>query len=451
MWVDLTASDIKPALTLLTQLLASQDTDARFYVSSSVMNDFDLTSYCQTHQQALGLSDDDIQAMTSLNEDNSEYAVDLLRDWVNKLLAKTWSQIMLIQTDIWQATKLADWLARHEIRKIYHLSHGQSHNKPLTLGSAPHLEHNVLPNLSLLRLRQHITDSSFIEHQYDGFTQIISSPGELDEQQLIPFTALEAEVVTLSLPEQSNTRVVSPTREITTLENQFPKHNNPLSFLHISCHGEQQADGLTRLLLSTAGSSAEIKTHDLWQIAPENTIGFSMINACIGGIVLDNSEGNPQGLVVPLLARSRNVISSLLPVNDIVATVFSALFYHFIQSNQTVEQAFYKTKQHIIDGNIPEGVLERLMRVMKPIFQLEHLGQLISRLQYQLFEPTCDTYLLHCLAAIVPNIKEAEKISAKNGITLAEYLEIEFRSRMKLTHVPPVMREIAMAGYQLYG
>jgi tetratricopeptide (TPR) repeat protein len=449
-WIDLTGSDIKPALTLLSHLFVAQDINSRF-ISSAPVDNVEMASYCQLHQQALELSDDDIQVLTSLNEDNHEYGVELSNDRVNKLIAKTWSQIKMMQSKIWQSSALTDWLARHEIRKIYHLSHGLSHNKPLTVGSTPHLEHNVLPNLSLFRLRQHMADSSFTEHQSDGFAQIISCPGEWEADQHIPFTALEAEVVAISLPEQTNTRVVSPTREITPHENQFPKHNNPLSFLHISCHGEQQTDGLTKLLLSTAESSVEIKIHDLWQIAPENSIGFSMINACIGGIVLDNQEGDPQGLVVPLLARSRNVISSLLPVNDIIATVFSALFYHFIQSNQTIEQAFLKTKQHITDGNIPESVLEKVIHVMQPIFQQEHLGWLILRLQQGVLEPTNDTYLLHCLAAIVPNIQEAEKISAKNGITIAEYLENEFRSRMKLTHIPPMMREIAMAGYQLYG
>ena len=281
----------------------------------------------------------------------------------------------------------------------------------------------------------------------DSQAQIISCPGEIDDElQLIPFVALEAEMVMQNLPEQSEIDIVSPTRT-TMISHPFPEHKTALNVLHISCHGQQQVNGLTRLLLS----SREISAYDLWGIAPEHTINLAMINACTGGIVLDNEEGDPQGLIVPLLARANKVITSLLPVNDIVATVFSALFYHFMHTDLSVELSFLKAKQQIVSGDIPADILEKMIVVMEPIFAQANLYSNISRLQAQLLEPTAETYLLHCLAAIVPDVREAVKISSLKEISLGEYLKTEFRERIRLTNIPRVAREIAMAGYQLYG
>ncbi len=436
-WVDLRDSDIKPALTLLTYLFVTPDSDARFSSSASV-DDFEVSSYCQHHQQALGLSDDEIQQLHKCNEDDA--------NTLESILDKVWLHTKALQTKLWQESALSDWLTRLNVRAILHLTHGQAHNQPLTLGSDPSLTHHVLPNLSLFRLRQHQFSTPSNIFTTNSQVQIITDPGDDGELQQIPFVALEAEMLIKSLPEPSEIGIVSPTRSM-TFDNQFPEHKTPLALLHISCHGERQVDGLTKLLLS----KHEISAINLWKIKAENEINLTLINACTGGVVFDNREGDPQGLVVPLLARSKNVITTLLPVNDIVATVFSALFYHNLNSNLTVEQSFLNTKQLIITGDIPEEIIDTMVVVMRPIFELAKLGRNLLMSELNSFEATEDTYLLHCLAAIVPDVQEAVKISSQKGILLAEYLETEFRERMRLTNMPRVVREIAMAGYQLYG
>ena len=365
---------------------------------------------------------------------------------LESILDKVWLHTKALQTKLWQESALSDWLTRLNVRVILHLTHGQAHNQPLTLGSDPSLTHHVLPNLSLFRLRQHQFSTPSNIFTTNSQVQIITDPGDDGELQQIPFVALEAEMLIKSLPEPSEIGIVSPTRSM-TFDNQFPEHKTPLALLHISCHGERQVDGLTKLLLS----KREISAFNLWQITPENVIDLTMINACTGGVVLDNREGDPQGLVVPLLARSKNVITTLLPVNDIVATVFSALFYHNLNSSLTVEQSFLKTKQLIVTGDIPEEIITKMVGVMRPIFEQARLGRNLLQSQLKRFQATEDTYLLHCLAAIVPDVQEAVKISNLRGITLAEYLETVFRERMRLTNMPRVVREIAMAGYQLYG
>jgi tetratricopeptide (TPR) repeat protein len=259
------------------------------------------------------------------------------------VIKQVWHNITRNMREIWQGdnSELGHWLTHHGIDKVLNLTQGKTHNFPLALGSAETIKHRFIPGLALWRQRQalNLGQENTSNNHCAISSQIcigkaIASEHE-DTSLLIPHTVLEQQALLTqfsdanhnnsNVPSNTSQAISLTTQDTQTAQNVFPHHDKPLGFVHIACHGVPDKDkaGGAKLMLGensiTSDSFERMK----------NTVDVAFFNACIAGTTQDDTKGEHIGLLIPLLTKAHQVIAATLPLDDVKASYFAVLLFHY--------------------------------------------------------------------------------------------------------------------------
>ncbi|MBB1369157.1 hypothetical protein H5154_22775, partial [Pseudoalteromonas sp. SR44-5] len=285
-------------------------------------------------KNAMSYSDADIQGVLERYADG---AVVKSPEYVIK---QVWHNITRAMQEVWQgeSSPLSHWLIDLGIKEILNLTQGRTHNFPLSLGCNETIKHRFIPGVALWRQRQalnlgqqdserhHVTISSDTISSQTCAGKAIAIENE-DIRFLIPHTVLEQLALCKQLDDGNDMRqaISLATQDTCTADTLFPYHDKPLSFAHIACHGIADEDnaGGAKLMLDRRS----ITSDSLERM--KNTVDVTFFNACIAGTTQDDTKGEHHGLLVPLLTKAHQVIASTLPLDDVKASYFAVLLFHY--------------------------------------------------------------------------------------------------------------------------
>jgi tetratricopeptide (TPR) repeat protein len=316
------------------------------------------------------------------------------------VIKQVWHNITRTMKEIWQDnnSELGHWLTHHGIGEVLNLTQGKTHNFPLALGCAETIKHRFIPGLALWRQRQalNLGQENTSNHHRTISSQTcigkaIASEHE-DTSLLIPHTVLEQQALLTQFSDTSHNSSNAPsntsqainltTQDAQTAKTLFPHHDKPLGFVHIACHGVPDKDkaGGAKLMLG----ENSIVSDALERM--KNTVDVAFFNACIAGTTQDDTKGEHHGLLIPLLTKAHQVIAATLPLDDVKASYFAVLLFHYywreakpLTESVTLAKADLQTglwptqvKDSVISiyhqavDELPEDYLEHIIRSLYP-------------------------------------------------------------------------------------
>jgi tetratricopeptide (TPR) repeat protein len=294
------------------------------------------------------------------------------------VIKQVWHNITRIMQDIWQSdnSKLGHWLTHHGIGEVLNLTQGKTHNFPLALGCNETIKHRFIPGLALWRQRQALNlgqentsnNHSTISSQ-TCIGKAIASEHE-DTSLLIPHTVLEQQALLTqfsdanhnnsNVPSNTSQAISLTTQDTQTAQNVFPHHDKPLGFVHIACHGVPDKDkaGGAKLMLGENSITSDSFEH------MKNTVDVAFFNACIAGTTQDDTKGEHHGLLIPLLTKAHQVIAATLPLDDVKASYFAVLLFHYYwREEKPLTESVTLAKADLQTGQWPTQVKDSVINI----------------------------------------------------------------------------------------